>query len=199
MPHGGDVAPRQEFLLQTLQAVATATNGLDPYMTGHSARVAEYCDGIARVMALPEADRFLLSIAAWFHDIGNLSTPAYILRKPSALAEDEMEEIRVHPVKGATVFAEAPALAGIARAIRHHHERFDGTGYPDGLRGEAIPLLSRIILVAETFEAMTHHRPYRRALSGPDAVLRLRESAGTQLDPAVVEHFLAVLPAVDRG
>ena len=134
-----------------------------------------------------------LFVAASFHDVGYLSTPEYILRKPSVLAEDEMEEVRVHPVRGAEVFGSQPALAEIARAVRHHHERFDGSGYPEGLRGDEIPLFSRIILVAETYEAMTHHRPYRRALSPEEATRRLRESAGSQLDPEIVKHFLAIL------
>jgi HD-GYP domain-containing protein (c-di-GMP phosphodiesterase class II) len=162
-------------------------------MTGHSSRVAAYCDRIGAVLDLPPRDRLVLFVAAAFHDVGYLSTPEYILRKPSVLAEDEMEEVRVHPVRGAEVFGKQPALGEIARAVRHHHERFDGSGYPDGLRGDEIPLFSRIILVAETYEAMTHHRPYRRALSPEEATRRLRESAGSQLDPEIVKQFLAIL------
>jgi polar amino acid transport system substrate-binding protein len=106
-----------------------------------------------------------------------------------------MEEVRVHPVRGAEVFSTHPALSEISRAVRHHHERFDGSGYPEGLRGEEIPLFSRIILVAQTYEAMTHHRPYRRALPAEEAIRRLQESAGSQLDPEIVKHFLAILGA----
>jgi putative nucleotidyltransferase with HDIG domain len=164
-------------------------------MVGHSGRVVAYCERMAESLGLAARDRRLLMLAAAFHDIGYLATPAYILRKPSALAEDEMEEVRIHPVRGAEVFAREPALAEVARAIRHHHERFDGTGYPDGLRGHAIPLFSRIILVAETYEAMTHHRAYRRALSSAEASRRLAASAGSQLDPDLVEHFLGVVAA----
>jgi HD-GYP domain-containing protein (c-di-GMP phosphodiesterase class II) len=91
------------------------------------------------------------------------------------------------------VFAIEPSLGEIARAVRHHHERFDGSGYPEGLRGDEIPLFSRIILVAETYEAMTHHRPYRRALSTEEAARRLQESAGSQLDPEIVKHFLTIV------
>lgn len=193
MPYEDDLDPQKgQLLLRVLRAVAGATNGSDPYMAGHSARVADSCERIARAMGLSNDERFLLAVASWFHDIGNLATPAYILRKPSALAEDEMEEVRVHPVKGASVFAAEPGLAEVARAIRHHHERVDGTGYPDGLEGEAIPLLARIILVAEAYDAMTHHRPYRRALSHEAAVQRLRDGAGREFDRRVVEHFVAV-------
>src|SRR5262245_11024855 len=162
-------------------------------MVGHSSRVARYCERIAESLGLPPRDRLLLFVSASFHDVGYLSTPEYILRKPSVLAEDEMEEVRIHPVRGAEVFAIEPSLGEIARAVRHHHERYDGSGYPEGLRAEEIPLFSRIILVAETYEAMTHHRPYRRALSQEEAARRLQESAGSQLDPEIVKHFLAIL------
>lgn len=183
----------EQLLLRVLRVAADAMHSGDPYMTGHSTRVAAYCEQIAESMGLSGDDRLTLSLAAAFHDIGYLSTPAYILRKPSVLAEEEMEEVRIHPVRGADIFSAEPGLGDIARAIRHHHERFDGSGYPDGLRGEGIPLFARIILVAETYEAMTHHRPYRRALSAEDAQRRLQEIAGSQLDPDIVKHFLAIV------
>jgi putative nucleotidyltransferase with HDIG domain len=183
----------EQVLFHVVRALSDATHAGDPYMTGHSSRVAAYCERIAESMGMPPRDRLLLFVAASFHDVGYLSTPEYILRKPSVLAEDEMEEVRIHPVRGAEVFAKEPSLAEIARAVRHHHERYDGSGYPEGLRGDEIPLFSRIILVAETYEAMTHHRPYRRALSPEEATRRLQESAGSQLDPEIVKHFLAIL------
>lgn len=185
----------EQLLFHVMRAVADATHAGDPYMTGHSSRVAAYCEKVADSLGLSPRERLMLFISAAFHDVGYLSTPAYILRKPSVLAEDEMEEVRVHPVRGADVFGAQPALAEIARAVRHHHERFDGSGYPEGLRGDEIPLFSRIILVAETYEAMTHHRAYRRALSSEEATRRLQESAGSQLDPEIVKHFLAILGA----
>jgi HD-GYP domain-containing protein (c-di-GMP phosphodiesterase class II) len=183
----------EQLLFHVVRALADATHSSDPYMTGHSSRVAAYSERIAESMGIPARERLMLFVAASFHDVGYLSTPEYILRKPSVLAEDEMEEVRVHPVRGAEVFAAEPALAEIARAVRHHHERYDGSGYPEGLRGEEIPLFSRIILVAETYEAMTHNRPYRRALSPGEATRRLQEGAGSQLDPDIVKHFLAIL------
>ena len=196
MAQRGDLDRESEQLLfHVVRALADATHASDPYMTGHSSRVAAYCERIADSMGLSPRERLMLFIASSFHDVGYLSTPEYILRKPSVLAEDEMEEVRVHPVRGAEVFGSQPALAEIARAVRHHHERFDGSGYPEGLRGDEIPLYSRIILVAETYEAMTHHRPYRRALTPEEATRRLQESAGSQLDPEIVKHFLAILGA----
>lgn len=194
MAQRGDLDRESEQLLfHVVRALADATHSSDPYMTGHSSRVAAYSERIAESMGIPARERLMLFVAASFHDVGYLSTPEYILRKPSVLAEDEMEEVRVHPVRGAEVFAAEPALAEIARAVRHHHERYDGSGYPEGLRGEEIPLFSRIILVAETYEAMTHNRPYRRALSPGEATRRLQEGAGSQLDPDIVKHFLAIL------
>jgi HD-GYP domain-containing protein (c-di-GMP phosphodiesterase class II) len=189
----------EQLLFHVVRALADATHAADPYMTGHSSRVAAYCERIAESMDIPARERLILFVAASFHDVGYLSTPEYILRKPSVLAEDEMEEVRVHPVRGAEVFAAEPALGEIARAVRHHHERYDGSGYPEGLRGEEIPLFSRIILVAETYEAMTHHRPYRRALSPTEATRRLQEGAGSQLDPEIVKHFLAILGTETAG
>jgi HD-GYP domain-containing protein (c-di-GMP phosphodiesterase class II) len=183
----------EQVLFHVVRAVADAIHAGDSYMVGHSSRVAAYCEQIADSLGLAPRDRLLLFVSASFHDVGYLSTPEYILRKPSVLAEDEMEEVRIHPLRGAEVFAIEPSLGEIARAVRHHHERFDGSGYPEGLRGDEIPLFSRIILVAETYEAMTHHRPYRRALSTEEAARRLQESAGSQLDPEIVKHFLTIV------
>ena len=200
MAHRGDLDRESEqLLLHVVRALADATHAADPYMAGHSSRVAAYCERIAESMGIPPRERLMLFVAAAFHDVGYLSTPEYILRKPSVLAEDEMEEVRVHPVRGAAMFGAEPALAEIARAVRHHHERFDGSGYPEGLHGDEIPLFSRIILVAETYEAMTHHRPYRRALPAEEATRRLQEGAGSQLDPEIVKHFLAILGTETTG
>ncbi len=184
---------KSEILLQLVWAIAEAIPGPDAHMRRHAGRVAAYCERVGESMGLGEHERFVLALSARFHDIGMLSTPAYVLRKPSALAEEEMEEVRVHPVRGFEAFAGAPALGEIARAIRHHHERVDGSGYPDGLSGEAIPLPSRIILVADAYEAMIHDRPYRRALARAEALDRLRTGAGSQFDPAIVNHFVATL------
>ena len=200
MPQRGDLDRESEqVLFHVVRALADATHAGDPYMSGHSSRVAAYCEKIGESLGLSPRDRLLLFVSAAFHDVGYLSTPEYILRKPSVLAEDEMEEVRIHPIRGAEVFAIEPSLAEIARAVRHHHERFDGSGYPEGLRGDEIPLFSRIILVAETFEAMTHHRPYRRALPPEEAMRRLQASAGSQLDPEIVKHFLAIVGKEGNG
>ena len=184
----------EQLLFHVVRAVADATHAGDPYMTGHSSRVAAYCDKIAESLALPSA-----RAAHALHRGGiprrrvPLDARSTSSASPRCWPRMRWRRCRVHPVRGAEVFRAQPALAEIARAVRHHHERFDGSGYPEGLRGDEIPLFSRIILVAETYEAMTHHRPYRRALAADEATRRLRESAGSQLDPEIVKHFLAIL------
>jgi len=183
----------EQLLFHVVRAVADATHAGDPYMTGHSSRVAAYCDKIAEAMELPSRDRLMLFIAAAFHDVGYLSTPEYILRKPSVLAEDEMEEVRVHPVRGAEVFSAQPSLSEIARAVRHHHERYDGSGYPEGLRGDEIPLFSRIILVAESYVSL-HVRP-----DVEDPLSELRTESGTMFDPRVLAVLESVLGANGAG
>jgi HD-GYP domain-containing protein (c-di-GMP phosphodiesterase class II) len=189
---------KERIQFSALRAVALAINGRDLYMLGHSERVAEYCEQVASGMKLSDGQRYFLGLSAWLHDAGNLSTPGYILRKPSALFEEEMEEVMVHPVKGAEIFANEPRLAEVARSIRHHHERFDGTGYPDHLAGEAIPLFSRIILVADAYEAMTHDRAYRPAVPPNEAMERIRQGAGTQFDPGIVERFITVMGSSEK-
>jgi HD-GYP domain-containing protein (c-di-GMP phosphodiesterase class II) len=182
-----------EILARVLDAVAQVASGPDPYMTGHAPRVAELCDRVGERLGLSDDERFLLRLTAQIHDIGMLATPSHILRKPSALAAEEMEEVRIHPVKGFELLAGEAVLGPVARAVRHHHERFDGSGYPDGLRGEGIPLFSRIILVCDTYEAMTHHRSYRRALPPAEALRWIQEEAAGQFDPEIVAAFIAVI------
>jgi HD-GYP domain-containing protein (c-di-GMP phosphodiesterase class II) len=179
-----------DILARVLDAVAQVASGPDPYMTGHATRVAEYCDRVGAGLGLSDDERFLLRLTAQIHDIGMLATPSHILRKPSTLAEEEMEEVRIHPVKGFELLSGDALLDAVARAVRHHHERFDGSGYPDGLRGEGIPLFSRIILVADTYEAMTHHRSYRRAMTPAEALRRIQDEAAAQFDPQIVTPFI---------
>jgi HD-GYP domain-containing protein (c-di-GMP phosphodiesterase class II) len=133
-----------------------------------------------------------LTHAAHLHDIGKVAVPAAILAKPGPLTPDEWEFVERHPVIGERILAAAPALTGAARAVRSTHERFDGTGYPDRLAGEQIPLEARIISVCDAYDAMTGGRPYRRAVGHIEALDELRRCAGSQFDPAVVEAFVRV-------
>ena len=139
-----------------------------------------------------------LGHAADLRDIGEVAVPATILTKPGPLTEGEWEFVRRHPVIGERILAAAPALAGAGRLVRATHERFDGTGYPDRLAGDAIPLEARIISVCDAYHAMTSERPYRRARPHAEAMDELRRGAGTQFDPAVVEAFVRTLAEAAR-
>lgn len=171
-----------------LEQLVAGMETRDPYLHGHSRRVARHSWMIARRMGLPRAEVARIRTAAAIHDVGKVRTPMRILHKAGPLTDEEYEVIRRHPGDGASMAHSLrdPALTSI---VRHHHERLDGTGYPDGLRGEEIPLGARIIAVADTFDAVTSKRPYRAASPHKRAMDILREEAGTRLDPAVVRAF----------
>jgi hypothetical protein len=160
----------------------------DPYLHGHSRRVARYSWMIAARMGLPREQLARIRTAAAIHDVGKVQTPKAILHKPGRLTDAEFDVIKRHPGVGARMAAALhdPRLTAM---VRHHHERLDGTGYPEGLRGEDIPLGARIIAVADTFDAITSSRPYRPASAHKKAIDILKEEAGTRLDPAVVRAF----------
>jgi hypothetical protein len=160
----------------------------DPYLHGHSRRVARHSWMIARRMGLPRAEVARIRTAAAIHDAGKVKTPKAILHKPAALTDAEYEVIKRHPGEGAFM-AGALRDAKLTSMVRHHHERLDGSGYPDGLAGEAIPLGARIIAVADTFDAITSGRPYRPATPHRKAIDILKDEAGTSLDVAVVQAF----------
>jgi len=131
-----------------------------------------------------------VNLGTLFHDIGKIGIPEHILLKPSALSEAEWAEMKTHPVIGANLIGEVPNLERIRPIVLAHHEHYDGSGYPNGLKGDEIPLAAQIISVADTYEAMTSTRPYRQALAHAEAVAELRRVAGTQLNPIVVEAFI---------
>jgi hypothetical protein len=174
---------------RVLHQVAAALDAQDPYLDGHSKRVARYAAITAKRMGLPAQEVARVRAAATIHDVGKLRVPYEVIRKPAALTDAEFEEVKRHAVHGADMVAGVrdPELTSI---VRHHHERFDGGGYPDGLRGVGIPLGARIVAVADTFDALTSPRPYRPAASHKRALDVLVEEAGSQLDPAVVRAFL---------
>jgi diguanylate cyclase (GGDEF)-like protein/putative nucleotidyltransferase with HDIG domain len=180
-----------------LSWAATLARAVDARMASpseHSATVARYAAGIAQRLGWGGADLAYLRVAAMLHDVGKVSLPDQILRKPAPLDDSEYEEVKMHPVIGSDVVNRVDGLSPIAVWVRHSHEHFDGTGYPDGLSGEDIPLASRILLVADAFDAMTSDRPYREALPYEEALDELRCNAGHQFDPrcvAAFEEFLA--------
>src|SRR2546422_3922675 len=165
----------------------------DPYTCGHSLRVRRYVLRLAEAVGLNALYRRRLSLAATLHDIGKLGVPEVILHKPSPLYDEEIGIIRDHPIIGERILAPIIRNPGVLQAIRAHHERYDGGGYPDGLRGDQIPFLARLIAVADCFDAMTSSRAYREALPWDEAKEFLRRGAGTQFDPALVGPFLEVL------
>lgn len=165
----------------------------DRYTAGHSAAVAIYARDIAERMGLTEADQALAYLCGLVHDIGKIGLPAGLLEKPGALTLEERREMQQHSEIGEKILANVDTYVEIASIVRHHHERVDGEGYPDGISGDAIPLLSRIVAVADAYNAMTSDRPYRDAMPTRVARLRLAQAVETQFDTAVVAAFEAIL------
>lgn len=181
-----------------LHAVVTAIDADGLHNHDHSDNVARYAVGIGRALGLDSARLVKLRRAAFLHDIGKAEVPTAILAKRGPLTTEEMELMQTHPVAGADRLA-AAGLHEESRWVRAHHERADGRGYPDGLVGAEIPLEARIILVADSFEAMTSDRPYRRGMSVEDALEELRCCAGVQFDPEVVDAFAALVSSGALG
>jgi putative nucleotidyltransferase with HDIG domain len=170
----------------SIEALARAIDARDPYTYGHSARVARLSFEIADELRLPPDQVGALSRASLLHDIGKIGVEDRVLRKPGPLNKREMEAMREHPVIGYEMLRGLHFLESSLDGVRHHHEHWDGTGYPDGVQGEAIPLAVRILTVADALDALTSDRPYRAAMSFPDAAGRIEAGAGKQFDPAVV-------------
>ncbi|MDW7982101.1 MAG: HD-GYP domain-containing protein [Thermomicrobium sp.] len=174
----------------TFELLADLLDRRDPYTAAHSQRVAQLTALILdEYPELPADEREAIIAAARIHDLGKVATSDLILRKPGRLTDEEFALIQRHPVDGSEILRHLSPYRHIVEIVRHHHERWDGRGYPDGLAGGAIPFGSRVIAVADTYDAMTTDRPYRRALTHEEALAELRRGAGTQFDPAVVAAF----------
>jgi HD-GYP domain-containing protein (c-di-GMP phosphodiesterase class II) len=174
----------------TIEALTAAIEAKDPYTRGHSKRVTQFAITLAERFGVSETDIRNLQYGATLHDIGKIGISGKILNKTSRLTEDEYEMIKRHPVIGERIIERVDFLQGARPIVRGHHERFDGTGYPDGLRDEEIPFLARIAAVVDFFDALTSDRPYRRAYSAEQALLMVRESIGREFDPVVAREFL---------
>lgn len=183
----------QEAYLATVRSLAAAVDAKDTYTRGHSDRVAQYATYIAERMGLGHEQRIALEMAAYLHDIGKIGVKEEILLKPGRLDDDEMAQMRHHPLIGANILKPVAFPWAITPIVRHHHEYYDGTGYPAGLRGEEIPLLARILTVADSFEAMTADRPYRAGMAVDEAIVELRRCAGGQFDPGIVLLFTELI------
>lgn len=178
--------------LETVQSLAAALDAKDSYTHGHSRRVTSLALAIAREVGMSENETNTLKHAALLHDIGKIGIAESILQKPSRLTSEEFDCIRSHPITGARILESVEFLKSVCLQIKHHHERFDGRGYPDGLKGERIPLGSRIIALADTYDAMTSTRPYRKGLSHETALEEIKSCAGSQFDPEIVGIFIKI-------
>ena len=175
--------------------LADILDARDPYTHGHSLRVGEYAERLALAMGLSGDDAHLIFLSGRLHDIGKCAVRNEVLLKPAALDEEERAHMCIHPAVGSSMLNSFSLFRECAAFVRGHHERWDGTGYPDGLKGEHIPLGARVIAVADAYDAMTTTRPYRTALPEQEAYRRLREGAGSQWDARVVSVFLSMMGA----
>jgi diguanylate cyclase (GGDEF)-like protein len=188
-----DETPSLALPPDAIPALAVALAERDRYTGEHSKAVIEMSGGVARYLGLRDAEIERIKSAALVHDIGKVAIPDEILKKPGPLTPAEWELMREHPVIGERILGVLPGMSGVARIVRHEHERWDGRGYPDGLAGEEIPLGSRIIFAADTYHAITSDRPYRSARSHGDAIQELTRCAGSQFDPTVTAALIGFL------
>jgi HD-GYP domain-containing protein (c-di-GMP phosphodiesterase class II) len=189
----------ERSFFQSLIGLANALEAKDPYTRGHSERVAGLARALSLAAGLSESAAETVAQAGLVHDLGKIGIPEDILRKPGALSPAEWELMRGHPLTGAQILAPLEFFEDGAVIVRHHHERLDGTGYPDRLSGEAIPIGARIVAIADVFDALTSDRAYRGALSAGEAVRHLRREAGRGLDAELVERFVQVLSGAAVG
>ncbi len=185
----------EQGYLETIAALANSIDSKDSYTRGHSQRVGEISMAIGRAMGLPSADLRRLLYAGILHDIGKIGAPEQILLKQGRLSDEEMVLMRKHPEIGAGIVGPVAFLTDVLPAVRNHHERWDGTGYPDRLKGEEIPLQARIVNVADTWDACTSTRPYQEAMTYEAALAVMSRLSGSQCDPKVVEALRTAMEA----
>ena len=186
----------EHLLFQTVQALAAAIEAKDPYTAGHSQKVAQLAVSFSSVLQLSATDVFVLRLAGLMHDVGKIGIPESILLKPGQLNMQEWEIMRQHPIIGAEIVGQVTDLGYVAKVVRSHHERWNGTGYPDGLRGEAIPLLSRILYLCDAYDALTAGRAYREGMSHQQALFIIQKQSGEHFDTDLVRMLTeTVLPA----
>ena len=183
----------EQAYLDSVETLRYTVEAKDPYTRGHSDRVSEFSVLIGKKLGLPEEQLKILRIGGLFHDIGKIGIPDNILQKESKLTDDEYSEIKNHPSIGVHILGSAEIFKDIIPIVKHHHERYDGRGYPSGLKGEEIPYIARIAAVADTFDAMTSKRSYRDALDLQVVKDEIKRCEGTQFDPEIAEVFLEIL------
>lgn len=188
----------QKLFLNILQVMAKTLEAKDPYTRFHSENVARYSRRIAKRMGFSDDEVELIQIAGILHDFGKIGVAERILNKPGALTTEEFSLVKRHPLIASTILEPVEELGNVLDWIRHHHEHYDGSGYPKGASGEAIPLGARILQVADAFDAMTSRRPYSEARSRQEAIEEMRRVSGSQFDPKVVETFVDILGEEDH-
>jgi len=179
-------------LTGTIRALASAVDAKDPHTASHSTRVAALCAALAEAMGLAEERKQVLEVAALLHDVGKIGVPDGVLTKSGPLNTEEWAYMRAHPARSAEIVGQVPQLAEVAGIVRHHHERMDGMGYPDGVQGEAIHPLSRLLAICDVYEALTASRSYRRALAPEAAREIVARALGSHLDPEMGGVFLSL-------
>jgi putative two-component system response regulator len=184
-------------LLKAIKALISALEAKDSYTSGHSLRVAHYAKMMGEKMHLNDDQLYCLHLSAILHDIGKIGLPDNILKKSTSLLESEYITAKAHPLIGSKIVGNIDELHEVSAIIRHHHERYDGTGYPDGLKGEAIPVLARILAIVDAYEAIVSRRNYRSQKTPQAAVNELRKNSGTQFDPQLVDIFISIMDNPD--
>jgi HD-GYP domain-containing protein (c-di-GMP phosphodiesterase class II) len=179
----------RELFIGTVKGLAAAIDGKDPYTRGHSERVSRFSMAIAQRLGLSDEEVEKIRISALLHDVGKIAIDDNILKKPAALTDDEYEIMKGHPQKGYKIMSQIPAMKEFLPGMYMHHEMVNGMGYPQGLKGDEIPLMGKIVAVADTFDAMTTDRPYQKAMKFEDALARIESFVGTRYDPGVVAAF----------
>ena len=185
---------KQKLFLSTTTALAAAIDAKDHYTHGHTGRVTNLSLGIAKILSRKHnlSQKFMdnLYIASLLHDIGKIGVPESILNKPGPLNEEERKKMQEHSVIGTTILQPISELEEAISTVKYHHEKYDGTGYPEGLKGEQIPLSAAIVAAADAFDAMTSDRPYRRALSKEEAIKEVERQSGKQFHPEVADALI---------
>ena len=189
----------RELFYKTIRAISNALDTKDSYTNGHSLRVTLYSMILAKELNLDDNYMEDIEIAGLLHDIGKIAMPKSILCKNGKLTDEEFMVMKSHPVRGEKIVINIKKLQMISEWVKAHHEKWDGTGYPDSLKGNDIPLAGRIIALADTYDAMTSTRPYRTALPHDVAINEIKRCAGSQFDPALAEVFIKVAPIIDEA
>ncbi len=194
--YAGDL---EEAFISTLEVLAAAIDARDPYTMGHSERVAQLSVKMGEAIGLSKKELEDLKNACLFHDVGKIKTPDHVLLKPGRLDDDEFREMARHTEDGMHIISKSPRLAKYIPAVRHHHEWYNGKGYPDGLSGDDIPLHAAIISIADSFDAMTSNRPYRKSRSEAEAIKEILRCSGTQFNPHLVDVFVGAFKNEHEG